>query len=118
MSWFKKCQHNFKHYYTEKNYDDWRITPDYKFFFICPKCKRQIVIKDCNIIEAYEEFQREEALDKALGITNLPTASFLIPYALRESQILKRLSGNAAYKTRQHFLDTCGVDIATIDNNN
>ena len=118
MSWFKRCQHDFKYYYKEKDYDYWRTTPDYKFFFVCPKCKQEVCIKDCDILEVYEELQKEEARDKVLGITDLPTTSFLIPYALRGGQMLKRLSGNAAYKTRQHFLNTCGGDITIIDNNN
>lgn len=118
MNWFKKCQHDFKYYYKEKNYDYWRLTPDYKFFFICPKCKKEVVVKDCDILEVYEEFQRQEARDRALNITNLSTTSFIIPYALRNGEVLKRLSGNAAYKTRHHFLNACGVDIAIIDNNN
>lgn len=120
MSWFKKCQHDFKYYYKEKYYDywNWRTSPDYKFFFICPKCKKEVTIKDWDILEVYAELQREEARDEVLDITDLPTTSFIIPYALRDGQILKRLSGNAAYKTRQHFLNTCGIDITRIDNNN
>lgn len=118
MSWFKKCQHDFKYYYKEKDYEDWRMTPDYKFFFICPKCKKEVTVKDCDILDVYEELQRQEARDRALGIADLSAASFIIPYALRGSQTLKRLSGNAAYKTRQYFLNTCGIDITIIDNNN
>jgi hypothetical protein len=118
MSWFKRCNHEFKYYYKAKDYEAWGTTSDYKFFFICPKCKKEICIKDCDILEVYEELQQYEARDRALGITDLPTTSFLIPYALRDGQMLQRLSGNAAYKTRQYFLDTCGVDITIIDNNN
>lgn len=119
MSWFKKCQHDFKYYYKEKDYEDWRITPSYKFFFICPKCKKEVAVKECDILTVYEELQQQEARDRVLGITGLPTVSFIIPYSLgKGDQILKRLSGNAAYKTRQHFLNTCGIDITIIDNNN
>lgn len=117
MSWFKKCQHEYKLYYKEKIYEPWRTTPDYRFLFVCSKCKKEISVKDQEIFDIYEEFEKEEARDLALGLTHFPKITFTVPMALRFSDCSKLLRGHAAYRTKEHFLSK-GIDITIIDNNN
>ena len=115
MNLFKKllCEHEYKYYYKEKVCEAWRYTPDFKFYFVCPKCQKRFAIKDSDIEGVYKEFKHEVALQQALGTDEMPTTSFCIPYALRDGKTNIRMSGPAAYKTREHFLKT-GIDITQI----
>ena len=107
------CEHEYKYYYKEKVYGAWRYYPDFNFYFVCPKCQKRFAIKDSDIEGVYKEFKHEVALQQALGTDEMPTASFCIPYALRGGKTNIRMSGPAAYKTREHFLKT-GIDITQI----
>ena len=108
------CEHEYKFYFKEKDYPMWRTMPDFCFYFVCPKCGKQICIRDSEIKSVYEEFQRQAALEQVLAPKEVLTDRFSIPYAVYGGKVLLDLSGHAAYLTRQHYLKI-GIDIAQLE---
>ena len=116
MGFFKRlrCEHEYKFYFKEKDYPTWRTIPDFCFYFVCPKCGKQICIRDSEIKSVYNAFQRQSALEQALEPKEAPVDSFSVPYAVYGGKISLGLHGHAAYLTRQHYLKI-GIDIAQLE---
>lgn len=108
------CKHEYKFYYKEKEYALGRFQPDMRFYFVCPKCKKQTSLLDSDIKEVYNEFLRESALQQALAPEVLPTVSFSVPYAISYGITNIFMDGHAAYLTKEHFLKQ-GIDVTHLD---
>lgn len=117
MSFWKSlfCEHEYKFYYKEKEYAPGRSQPDMRFYFVCPKCKKQISLLDRDIQEVYNEFAHASALQQALAPEALPTISFWVPYAIGYGIANIFMDGHAAYLTKEHFLKQ-GIDVTHLNN--
>jgi hypothetical protein len=116
MSFWKSlfCEHEYKFYYKEKEYGPGRLQPDMRFYFVCPKCKKQISLLDRDIKEVYNEFSHEAALQQALAPEALPSISFSVPYAISYGTAIIFMTGHAAYLTKEHFLKQ-GIDVTHLN---
>lgn len=108
------CKHKYMFYYKEKEYGPGRSQPDMRFYFVCPKCKKQVSLLDTDIIEIYHEFSREVALQQALAPEALSTVSFCIPYGINHEISKVPMSGHAAYLTKEHFFKL-GIDVTRLN---
>ena len=109
------CKHEYKFYYKEKEYELGPLQPEMRFYFVCPKCKKQISLLDEDIKEVYNEFLHESALRQALTPEALPSISFSIPYCISHGVANILMSGHAAYLTKEHFLKQ-GIDVTHLNN--
>lgn len=108
------CKHEYKFYYKEKEYRLGHSQPEMRFYFVCPKCKKQFSLLDTDIKEVYSELLRESALQQALAPEALPAISFCVPYAISYGTTNIFMNGHAAYLTKEHFLKL-GIDITHLD---